>query len=493
MATEIKDLTFEKALELLKSGHVLNTRSFRKINIYQVLYKNDEYFLTKFNCYGTKTECCPIPEDLIMDYIRPHDNYPVSYHKQKISKKSNDDSIVDEETAKILVYDWLLKKYKNEDDVIVPEITLGSRRADYMAFGKKEICVVEIKSEVDTIERLQEQINQYIMFANLVYIATHKNKISSIDKLDIPDFVGIIEIDKKLKVVKAAKKQKIDFGIFRGFVSYQEFLVMRSGFKGSTSITKMDMEIIFDRFFTEKQKSDFLFELMKNRHSFESKKRLDIYKQGDVKRAVGNANSVGINRMSENTVSYLSLKIFFNLDENFVKNYLDELSNKIASLYNGCIYLELLKNDWLLFVLILKRLQISYRSNNSSILNLFLFIDNSKVILENREIVKDIIDLNIREAISKALEARGDNLLIIETHSKEAQRLIKDRLSERQVAYKAATLKSDFFGVIKTAMFDGRIVLVLDNKIRKFFHLEKGISKIELWDRDLMPRMFIED
>jgi len=498
MATEINSITLNKALELLKSGYVLSKKNIRidgktgekthGVNVCQILHKDDEFCFMGFDSFGNKIKnrCHVIKEDEILSNLNTYSREIITYHKQRISKKTNDKSIVDEETAKILVYDWLLKKYKNVDDVIVPEITLGSRRADYMAFGKKEICVVEIKSEVDTIERLQEQINQYIKYANLVYIAIHKNKIASIDSLDIPDFVGIIKIDKKLSIVKKAKKQKVDFGVFRGFVSYQEFLVMRSGFKGSSTIEKMDMEVIFDSFFSDKQKNDFLFELMKNRHKSESKKRMDAQKSGDIKRAVGNAKGVGVDRLSQNVATFLSLKSFFDLDEKFIYDYLETLDNKVTKIYSGWKYLELLKNDWILLLNVLKKFNIPYRSDNSKILKLFIFIDNSKILLEQKQAIEYIIDSNIQEAVFRASAIKNGNYLLIETRSKEAQKLIIDKLLESQTKYESSVMTSGFYGVIKTSMFNEENILILNNKIRKFFHLEKEIEKIELWDRKLI-------
>jgi len=496
MATKIDHITLEDALKLLQSDYVLSKKTGRwdrdkgeytiDQNILQILIKNDEYHLLHFDGYGNKikSRCEIIDVSTIVNHLETNrDRETWTYHKQRVPKKAKDDSIVDEETAKILVYDWLLKKYKKEDDVIVPEITLGSRRADYMAFGKKEICIVEIKSEVDTIDRLQAQIDTYIKYANLVYIAIHKSKTSSIDKLNIPEFVGIIEIDKKLKILKKAKKQKISFTVFRSFVSYQEFLAMRSGFKGSSTVEKMDMEIIFDKFFSEKQKSNFLFELMKNRYQIESKKRLNAHKLGDFKKAVGNAKNVGVDRLSPTIVNFLSLKNFFKLDENFIKDYLVELNKKIERLYKRCSNINLILNDWILLLLILEKLKIPYRSDNSKILKLFIFIENSTELLKNQTTINELINKNIDDNITKASSVQGDELLIIETHSKESQSMIANKLSEKQIEYTKTIMRSDFYGAVKNSMFNGKKILVLNNKIRKYYHLDKGVEKIELWNR----------
>lgn len=496
MATKVNNLTLANALKFLKDGYVLSKKSGRwnrekeeytiDRNIIQILFKDDEYHLFCFDGYGNKTRsnCKIIEQDSIENYLTTSSEREIwAYHKQRIPKKENNSSIVDEETAKILVYDWLLKKYKNEDDVIVPEITLGSRRADYMAFGKKEICIVEIKSEVDTIQRLQEQINQYIHYGNLVYIAIHKTKIKSIEKLDIPDFVGIIEIDKKLKIIKKAKKQKINFTVFKSFVSYQEFLSMRSGFKGSSTIEKIDMEIIFDKFFSEKQKSNFLFELIKNRYKVESRKRLEAHKDGYYEKAVGSAKNVGIDRLSPNLISYLSLKNFFELDENFIKSYLMELNVKIEKLYKKCNYLDLILNDWILLLMILKRLQIPYRSDNSKILKLFILIDNVKELLGNQLAIEEIISKNILKSVNKASNIQRDKLLIIETNSKESQNIITAKLLEQKIGHATLVMRSDFYGVIKSSAFENKRVLVLNNQKRKYYHRDKEVDKIELWNK----------
>lgn len=490
MATILDNPSQEKITELLRGNYVLSKRVYRgqKINrnILQLFIRDETCHLIRFDCYGNKiknksetvnSEC--IGESV----LKCHSKEVWTYHKQRVAAKEKDSTIVDEESAKILVYEWLISRYGNDENVIVPEITLGNRRADYMAFAKQEICIVEIKSEVDTIKRLQDQLNQYIIFANLVYIAIHKNKIDSIKSLNVPSFVGIIEISDKLKVIKKAVKQKIDFSVYRGSISYQEYVGMKLGFKGSSAIKRFDIELIFESHFTKKQKSEFLFELMKHRHKTESKKRLEAFKHGDFKKAIGNAQNVGVNRMSQNSVYFLGLKKFFNLDENFIGNYIKELENKILKLYKKCNYLELLKNDKMFLLLIIKKLQIPYRFETSKLVKLFLFINNSKKLLENKEVIKGLIDAQVREIVDKASLLPDGELFLVETHSKEAQKLISDELAKHQLIHEVGLITHCFYGVLTASMFNGCNVLVLNNKIRKYFHLEKNenIQKIELW------------
>ena len=97
---------------------------------------------------------------------------------------------MNEKDIKIQVIDWLHKNEKHA--VIVPEVTLGDSfydrvRADVFALNGS-ISIYEIKSEKDTLDRLDNQIEKYTRYANKVSVIVDSKFLG---KMTLPDSVGI--------------------------------------------------------------------------------------------------------------------------------------------------------------------------------------------------------------------------------------------------------------------------------------------------------------
>jgi len=115
------------------------------------------------------------------------------------------------------VYNYLLKRYRNEyiyKNVIANEIILGRH-----SFGKSKmlselrvgnckadvvilngsLTVYEIKSEYDTLNRLERQINTYSKVFEYVNVITTQKNLSRIN-LMIPNFVGVLMLTDKFKI-----------------------------------------------------------------------------------------------------------------------------------------------------------------------------------------------------------------------------------------------------------------------------------------------------
>ncbi|MDD5373920.1 MAG: sce7726 family protein [Sulfurimonas sp.] len=491
MATEIKNLTLEKALELLGSGYVLSKKNFRwdcKIgdkvcdkNICQIFQSDNEFYYLHFDSYGNKikNKCHTVREDEILGYLNPHQAELITSHKQKISKKSLNDNIVDERTAKYLVYEWLLKQYPNEDDVIIPELSLGDRRADYIAFGKNETCIIEIKSEVDTIDRLQEQINKYISYGSYVYIAIHANKIKSLTSLSIPDFVGIMEIGSGLKVIKKAKKQKIDLGIFTSYLNYNDFKGMASGLKQSSKFEKEDIESIFYSNFTKKQQAEYAFKNMKKRHTRESEKRKELHRSGEKTKAIDNATSIGVNRMTNNYDS-LSLKNIFKVDENYLVKLLDMMQNSFNKVYKNSSVFDIALDDKMLYRTLSIRYKLAEFHNTSRYFRLKYMLEKKDILLKNQEEIIDYINDEM-SAIIKELK-NDSGLYLFKTQSKKTHAFFTNKLSSRGIEYKILQ-PSEMKNLhrINREHFADKQVLIVVEATSSFYHVDREINQQRLW------------
>jgi len=478
LATELKsNITLSELLEIIEDDYVLSKRresyhykdktSKYDSNIVQI-YKNKEenkIYLQNFDSYGNKMDLHTIKpvsiEELLVLYTGKN---KIFKHKKRISKKSKDNSIVDETDSKKLIYEWLLKKHT--EAIIIPEVTLGDRRVDYLALDKN-ITSIEIKSEVDTVERLEEQIKQYLLYSNYVYIAAHTSKIEKIKKMDIPDIVGLIEITStKLKFLKRAKKQKVDYVVFKSFISYNEYLEMKRGFKGSSKIEKMDIELLFEKILSKKQQSEYIAYIMKSRYLQEDKIRRDKYKSGEILAALGSAKGIGINRMS-NIVNIRGLKHYFDLPEESINTYLNKSKNQVLRAYKGFKYIELILEDRMFYLKVLKLLDIPYTHENSKILKYEVLKEQAKIILSNQS----LITKSLEEEKKKLLKMIKEDVLVLDCRTKESMEYAELFLKENEITYTDIKIKSNILNIPEDIKKSNQVLLLL-NKTSTFYFLK---------------------
>ena len=99
------------------------------------------------------------------------------------------------------------KKVITPNSLIINELTIGnfSRRVDLAVTSNNKIIAFEIKSEADSLCRLEGQVRDYEKyFDKVIVIADSKFKTKLMEKL--PDRVGFWEItNKKIKVIRKGK------------------------------------------------------------------------------------------------------------------------------------------------------------------------------------------------------------------------------------------------------------------------------------------------
>ena len=81
-------------------------------------------------------------------------------------------------------------------------------KADIVIFNGTS-TVYEIKTELDSLNRLESQLNSYLKCFDKIYIVTTLENIKKLENI-IPDKVGLIEVTKRnaLKEYKKAKSNK---------------------------------------------------------------------------------------------------------------------------------------------------------------------------------------------------------------------------------------------------------------------------------------------
>ncbi|EBM6051918.1 hypothetical protein D1C93_23715 [Salmonella enterica] len=98
----------------------------------------------------------------------------------------------------IIANEVFLKKHKKSEAVMLSEFRVGTNKADCVILNGLSTCY-EIKTELDNLKRLPEQLDSYISLFDKVYVVAAKTHIEKI-KLIVPEAVGIIELTDKNKL-----------------------------------------------------------------------------------------------------------------------------------------------------------------------------------------------------------------------------------------------------------------------------------------------------
>ena len=98
----------------------------------------------------------------------------------------------------IVFKDVILKNHSLQDCVTIPEFHVGKSKADLAVFNGVS-TVYEIKSEIDTIDRLSSQLSDYSTFFEYINIVTCEKHVKKVENL-ISENIGIIIIDNLNKV-----------------------------------------------------------------------------------------------------------------------------------------------------------------------------------------------------------------------------------------------------------------------------------------------------
>ncbi len=95
-------------------------------------------------------------------------------------------------------------KIINQDSIIMSELTVGNylKRVDLAILTKGKLIAFEIKSEADSLYRLEEQVHTYLKYFDMVIVASDTKFISKITH-KLPKSVGLWEINKSEIKIKS--------------------------------------------------------------------------------------------------------------------------------------------------------------------------------------------------------------------------------------------------------------------------------------------------
>lgn len=95
----------------------------------------------------------------------------------------------------IIANEVFLKKHKKNESVMLSEFRVGTSKADCVILNGLSTCY-EIKTELDNLKRLPEQLSSYVNLFDKVYVVAAKTHLEKI-RLIIPASVGIIQLTEK--------------------------------------------------------------------------------------------------------------------------------------------------------------------------------------------------------------------------------------------------------------------------------------------------------
>lgn len=128
------------------------------------------------------------------------------------------------------IYDFLKKEYRNEyfykntllnklllgryslnTTTALTEIPVNKSKADFILINGNS-TVYEIKTELDTFERLENQINDYYKAFKHVYVVTCESNLEKLEKILTNNYVGIYVLRKNnsIRTIRKSKEYIFD-------------------------------------------------------------------------------------------------------------------------------------------------------------------------------------------------------------------------------------------------------------------------------------------
>lgn len=111
-----------------------------------------------------------------------------------------------------LLNDLILRKYSIDTTTVFNEFKIGSSVADFVLLNG-EIKIFEVKTELDKLDKLEKQIEDYCQFADKVIVVADAKHITKLMNLYSATTIGIVELTEqgKLKTFKEAQNNSLKF------------------------------------------------------------------------------------------------------------------------------------------------------------------------------------------------------------------------------------------------------------------------------------------
>lgn len=108
----------------------------------------------------------------------------------------------------IITNNLFLNKSSNKNSVMLSEFRVGQSKADCVIIDSYSTCY-EIKTSLDNLKRLPEQLSDYTSLFDKVYVVCDKSHIDKVYTI-CQDEVGIIELTSNNKLINKRKATVID-------------------------------------------------------------------------------------------------------------------------------------------------------------------------------------------------------------------------------------------------------------------------------------------
>lgn len=171
---------------------------------------------------------------------------------------------------RVIKYNFIKKYLGIKDEVTFFEMNVNKSRVDLGRVNGKSLAY-EIKTELDTVYRLEKQINDYMKVFEYVNIITHKTHTKKIIDL-VPQICGIIEYrfnegNCSFRTLRKAKKNnEIEAKVQIDNLSSEDLrrLLVSSGYKNPPN-TREERENLIYTHFKEKEINELFKIAIKNR------------------------------------------------------------------------------------------------------------------------------------------------------------------------------------------------------------------------------------
>lgn len=129
-----------------------------------------------------------------------------NYERYKLHKIIND-AIIKNYSGEVKIKALLVDHFIKDNAVSCFEIKANKSRLDFLRINGTSISY-EIKSELDTLIKLEKQVSDYSELFEYNYVVIHENHLKNATQI-IPSNYGIVNVSNgKFEIVKEAKRNK---------------------------------------------------------------------------------------------------------------------------------------------------------------------------------------------------------------------------------------------------------------------------------------------
>lgn len=177
---------------------------------------------------------------------------------------------------------YVLGTYSLNTTVALSEIEIDNSKADFALINKRSSFVVEIKTDLDTLDKLIYQIEDYYKVFSLVYVLTSENYYYQVYRLVKDTKVGIMVLTKR-NTISVRKHAKADY-------------------------SKLEHDILF-RILRKQEYEDLIKKQFKEvrevKPIFKYSVYLNMFRHLDIKKAQNLVFNMVLRRINRNNVEYL--------------------------------------------------------------------------------------------------------------------------------------------------------------------------------------------